>query len=49
MRSPFVDSASFLSEGPREDHRRVAIVGIRLLAFALVMAMAASSAVLLAM
>jgi hypothetical protein len=49
MHSPFVDSASFLSEGRREDHRRGAAIGIRLLAFALVMAVAASSAVLLAM
>jgi hypothetical protein len=49
MRSPFVDSASFLSEGPREDRHRAAVLGIRLLAFALVMAVAASSAVLLAM
>ena len=47
MRSPFVDSASFLSEG----FERVARHGpatIRLLAFALVTAVAASSAVLLA-
>jgi hypothetical protein len=49
MRSPFVDSASFLSEGPREHNHRAAVAGIRLLAFALVMAVAASSAVLLAM
>ncbi|HEY2189123.1 MAG TPA: hypothetical protein VGH48_11235 [Caldimonas sp.] len=49
MRSPFVDSASFLSQGLRKDHRRPTVIGIRLLAFALVMAMAASSAVLLAM
>ena len=47
MHSPFVDSASFLSEG----FERVARHGpatIRLLAFALVTAVAASSAVLLA-
>ena len=48
MRSPFVDSDSFLSEpapaaGPRPSY----IVG-RLLMFALVVAVAASSAVLLA-
>jgi hypothetical protein len=49
MRSPFVDSASFLSEASRHDRGRAAIVTIRLLAFALVMAVAASSAVLLAM
>lgn len=49
MRSPFVDSASFLSEGlPERDHRAAAL-GIRLLAFALVMAVAASSAVLIAL
>ena len=48
MRSPFVDSASFLSEGPVERGRRASAVGIRLFAFALVMAVAASSAVLLA-
>jgi hypothetical protein len=49
MHSPFVDSASFLSEGPRDDRRHAAAVGIRLLALALVVAVAASSAVLLAM
>jgi len=49
MRSPFVDSASFLSEGVPEHDRRAAALGIRLLAFALVMAVAASSAVLIAM
>jgi hypothetical protein len=48
MRSPFVDSASFLSEGLAEG-RRAAAPGIRLLAFALVMAVAASSAVLIAL
>ena len=48
MRSPFVDSASFLSEGIAED-RRASAVGIRLLAFALVIAVAASSAVLIAL
>ncbi|MDQ6640535.1 MAG: hypothetical protein M3Z15_12855 [Pseudomonadota bacterium] len=49
MRSPFVDSASFLSA--REsgaDSRQTVVVG-RLLLLALVMAVAASSAVLLAM
>jgi hypothetical protein len=49
MRSPFVDSASFLSEGPPEPGLRAAGLSIRLLAFALVMAVAASSAVLIAM
>jgi hypothetical protein len=49
MRSPFVDSASFLSEGPPADRRRSSAAGIRLLAFALVIAVAASSAVLLAL
>jgi hypothetical protein len=48
MRSPFVDSASFLSEGPVETGRRESAISIRLLAFALVMVVAASSAVLLA-
>jgi hypothetical protein len=48
MRSPFVDSASYLpgpssDAGPRPSH----VVG-RLLLFALVVAVAASSAVLLA-
>ena len=49
MRSPFVDSASFLSEGPPEHGHRAAAVSTRLLAFALVMAVAASSAVLIAL
>ena len=48
MHSPFVDSASFLSEGPLEGGRHASAVSVRLLAFALVMAVAASSAVLLA-
>jgi len=47
MRSPFVDSASFLSEGFAGSARRAPST-IRLLAFALVTAVAASSAVLLA-
>jgi len=48
MRSPFVDSASFLSDRPRNSGPRQSIVVGRLLLFALVMAVAASSAVLLA-
>ena len=47
MRSPFVDSASSLSEGFNVSGRRT-WTGIWLLAFALVTAVAASSAVLLA-
>jgi len=48
MRFPFVDSASFLS-GPSPDAaRRHSLVVGRLLMLALVMAVAASSAVLLA-
>jgi hypothetical protein len=47
MRSPFVDSASFLSEAFDAAGRRASL-DIRLLAFALVTAVAASSAVLLA-
>jgi len=47
MRSPLVDSASFLSEGKGAAARR-APSAIRLLAFALVTVVAASSAVLLA-
>ena len=47
MRSPFVDSASFLSEPPAGGVRESVVVG-RLLMFALVLAVAASSAVLLA-
>jgi len=47
MRSPFVDSASFLSDGFAGATRRMPTM-IRLLAFALVTAVAASSAVLLA-
>ena len=49
MRSLFDDSASFLSEGPVGSGRRAAALSTRLLAFALVMAVAASSAVLIAM
>ena len=48
MRSPFVDSASFLSEPSSEAGRRQSLVVGRLLMLALVMAVAASSAVLLA-
>jgi hypothetical protein len=48
MRSPFVDSASFLSEPPGEARSRHSPVVGRLLMLALVMAVAASSAVLLA-
>jgi len=47
MRSPFVDSAPSLSEGSHTSGRRT-WAGIWLLAFALVTAVAASSAVLLA-
>ncbi|HZW75379.1 MAG TPA: hypothetical protein VFF43_17670 [Caldimonas sp.] len=47
MHSPFVDSASFLSEG-FDRVTRSTPSAIRLLAFALVTAVAASSAVLLA-
>ena len=48
MRAPFVDSASFLSEpSPGAGPRHSLVVG-RLLLLALVMAVAASSAVLLA-
>ena len=49
MRSPFVDSASFLSEGSLARDRRSPGVSIRLLVLALVVAVAASSAVLLAL
>jgi len=48
MRSPFVDSASFLSEPSPDAARRHSLVVSRLLLLALVMAVAASSAVLLA-
>ena len=48
MRSPFVDSASFLSEATPDATRRHSLVVSRLLLLALVMAVAASSAVLLA-
>ncbi|MBV9891481.1 MAG: hypothetical protein JO090_11430 [Rhizobacter sp.] len=47
MHSPFVDSASFLSQGLDSAAAR-SPSAIRLLAFALVTAVAASSAVLLA-
>jgi hypothetical protein len=49
MRSPFVDSASFLSQGPLAGRGHGSGIGVRLLAFALVIAVAASSAVLLAL
>ena len=48
MRSPFVDSASFLSEPAPDAARRHSLVVSRLLLLALVTAVAASSAVLLA-
>jgi len=48
MRSPFVDSASFLPEPSPDDGPRQSLVVGRLLLFALVLAVAASSAVLLA-
>ena len=48
MRSPFVDSASFLSEPSSDAPRLHSLVIGRLLLLALVMAVAASSAVLLA-
>jgi len=48
MRSPFVDSASFLSEPSADAGPRHSLVVGRLLLLALVMAVAASSAVLLA-
>ena len=48
MRSPFVDSASFLSERAPDSGPRQSLVVGRLLLLALVMAVAASSAVLLA-
>jgi hypothetical protein len=49
MRSPFVDSASFLSDGPHDSDGRELYRSGWLLAFALVIAVAASSAVLLAL
>jgi hypothetical protein len=49
MRSPFVDSASHLSEGRSARRSRLSTLPARLLALALVMAVAASSAVLIAM
>ena len=48
MRSPFVDSASLLSDPPADAGSRQSLVVGRLLMLALVMAVAASSAVLLA-
>jgi hypothetical protein len=48
MRSPFVDSASFLSEPSSDAGRRQSNAVGRLLLFALIVAVAASSAVLLA-
>ena len=52
MRPPFVDSASFLSGGPQEigpEARRQPFRSTWLLTLALVMAVAACSAVLLAL
>jgi hypothetical protein len=48
MRSPFVDSASFLSEPSSDAGRRQSNAVSRLLLFALIVAVASSSAVLLA-
>jgi hypothetical protein len=48
MRPPFVDSASLLSEPSSDPGPRQSVVVGRLLLLALVMAVAASSAVLLA-
>lgn len=48
MRTPFVDSASFVSEPAPDAGPRQSLVVGRLLLFALVLAVAASSAVLLA-
>jgi hypothetical protein len=48
MRTPFVDSASFLGERPSDAASRRSIIVGRLLMLALVTAVAASSAVLLA-
>ena len=48
MRSPFVDSASFLSDPSPDMGPRQSLVVNRLLLLALVIAVAASSAVLLA-
>ena len=48
MRSPFVDSASFLSDPPSAPTRAGRSSIGRVLMFALVLAVAASSAVLLA-
>jgi hypothetical protein len=48
MPSPFVDSASFLSDPPPETGARHSVIVGRLLMLALVVAVAASSAVLLA-
>jgi hypothetical protein len=49
MRYPFVDSASFLSEGSHKSCDPTAYRSSWLLALALVMAVATSSAVLLAL
>jgi hypothetical protein len=49
MRYPFVDSASFLSEGSQDADNRASFRSSWLLALALVMAVAASSAALLAL
>jgi hypothetical protein len=49
MRYPFVDSASFLSEGSRKTTDPTAFRSSWLLALVLVMAVAVSSAVLLAL
>jgi hypothetical protein len=49
MRSPFVDSDSHLSEGLPARGSRLSTIPARLLALALVVAVAASSAVLIAM
>ena len=48
MQLPFVDSASFLSEGSDDAQRRESFRSSWLLVLALAMAVAASSAVLLA-
>jgi hypothetical protein len=48
MRSPFVDSASYLAEAPQASGRRLSAIPSRLLVLALTVAVAASSAVLIA-
>ena len=48
MRSPFVESPSFHLNGPLDGGRRSSRVNVAMLAFALVIAVAASSAVLIA-